>query len=159
MQVKLAAPREKRFFIGERILFREIPGKNRRIQACLVNEEYFYGHSISPFKPKEQFAENAKYILAIVNSKLISWYGGYILPNFGKDIFPKLNPNDIKELPIPGRFLFEKEIIELVTKLLALNHSTFKSNINFLDEQIDLLVYKLFGLTEEEIRIVEGKEN
>jgi len=152
----LAAPREKRFFIGERILFREIPGKERRIQATITTEEYYYGHSISPFKPFEKNIDKSKYILAIVNSKLISWYGNFILPNFGKDIFPKLNPNDIKELPIPKVFDNEEEINQIVSQLILLKQANPQTNARELENQIDKLVYKLYGLTEEEIRIVEN---
>lgn len=97
----LAAPRERKFFIGKRILFREVPGNGRRIQASITDEEFYYGHSISPFKPFNENKNDLEFVLGVVNSKLVSWYGNFVLPNFGKDVFPKLNPNDIKELPIP----------------------------------------------------------
>jgi len=151
----LAAPREKRFFNGERILFREIPGKDRRIQASLTNEEYYYGHSISPFKPKDENISKTKYILGIVNSKLLSWYGGYILPNFGKDIFPKLNPNDLKDLPIPKMPDQGEEIDNIVTQILLIKQSDHQADTSKLENQIDNIVYKLFELNEEEIKIVE----
>ncbi|QQS49860.1 MAG: N-6 DNA methylase [Bacteroidota bacterium] len=97
----LAAPREKKYFEGYRILFREIPGKNRRIQAVITNETSYYGHSITPFILNDRDnIDILKKILCIVNSKTLSWYGGLKLSNFGKEIFPKLNPQDIKLLPI-----------------------------------------------------------
>ena len=34
----------------------------------------------------------------------------------------------------------------------------FKKQIDILDNQIDQLVYKLYRLTDEEIKIVEGQE-
>jgi hypothetical protein len=39
------------------------------------------------------------------------------LPNFGKDVFPKLNPNDIKELPIAKADKKSKEKILSVIRL------------------------------------------
>jgi hypothetical protein len=48
--------------------------------------------------------------------KLISWYENLTLPNFGKDVFPKLNPNDIKELPIPKTDKKAKDKIENLVK-------------------------------------------
>ncbi|GAF84464.1 unnamed protein product, partial [marine sediment metagenome] len=98
----LAAPREYIYFKGPRLLYREIPGKDLRIQATFVNDVLFYGHSITPFKMFEDKSISIKYLLGITNSKIISWYGRFILPNFGKKTFPKLNPQDIKELPIPN---------------------------------------------------------
>jgi hypothetical protein len=150
----LAAPREKRFFEGSRILFREVPGKGKRIQASITDELYYYGHSISPFKPFEKNKNDLKYLLGIVNSKLVSWYGKYTLSNFGKDIFPKLNPNDIKELPIPKNLGKYDEITKLVDRILDQIPS---SSGDKLEVKIDRLVYQAYGLTEEEIKIVEGK--
>ena len=48
----LAAPREARFFNGARLLFREIPGSGKRIQAVFTDQESYYGHSITPFLNK-----------------------------------------------------------------------------------------------------------
>jgi len=152
----LAAPREKRFFEGKRLLFREVPGKGKRIQASIVEEEYYYGHSISPFKPFKDSEQKLEYILGIVNSKLISWYGTKILANFGKDIFPKLNPNDIKELPIPTGFNEINSISELVKQILIIRCDNSIADTTDLESQIDQLVYQLYGLTAEEIAIIEN---
>ncbi len=148
----LAAPREKRFFEGSRILFREVPGKGKRIQAAITAELYYHGHSISPFKPFEKNKNDLKYLLGIVNSKLVSWYGKYTLSNFGKDIFPKLNPNDIKELPIPKNLGKYDEITKLVDRILD---QITSSGGDKLEVKIDRLVYQAYGLTEEEIKIIE----
>ncbi len=221
----LAAPREKRFFENARLLFREVPGQNKRIQATFTEETYYHGHSITPFLLKEiKKAEDLYPILAVSNSKLISWYVTYKSSNFSKNTFPKLNPKDIKELPVPknieqftnlgvkantilkisydlrklaGQFcslLMSKfEIEKLTTKLdnwyelefkdflkelrkskvkLSLSEEaewmqyfkeqkvkaqTLKSEIEKTDKEIDQMVYKLYGLSEEEIKIMEGE--
>ena len=171
----LAAPREQRFFEGTRLIFREIPGKNKRIQATLVNDVLYYGHSLTPFKSFDNIPLSLCYILGLANSKLTSWYGGLILPNFGKNIFPKLNPNDIKELPIrtinfddPADVARHDQIVNLVDQMLDLNKKLAESKtpqekemlrrqIESTDKQIDQLVYKLYDLTDEEIKIVESQ--
>ncbi len=221
----LAAPREKKFFEGPRLLFREIPGKSRRIQAMFVEEVYYYGHSVTPFILLDKLdVRSLKFILTIVNSKLLSFYGNIKLPNFGKEIFPKLNPQDIKLLPVAKSrtkdqqpFIAKadimlsknKELHDLKTGLLTLLRSkweglavskkladwpalSFKEFLKELekskiklslpeqkewldyfesekekaaalqtlltqtDKEIDRMVYQLYGLTEEEIEIVEG---
>ncbi len=222
----LAAPREIRFFEGNRLLFREIPGTNKRIQAVLIEETSFYGHSITPFILKER--NNIvllKKLLCLTNSKLMSWYGNLKLPNFSKEVFPKLNPQDIKLLPIhndiylttlpfdvlatllislnielkelslkfqrsiqrkfnlselPGKLQnwyllsYAEFIKELAKKKVKLSLSeeaeweayflqeaqhalALKAEIEKTDQEIDRMVYELYGLTEEEIGIVEGK--
>jgi len=40
----------------------------------------------------------------------------------------------------------------------AVQENRLKSRIDYIDTQIDKLVYKLYGLTGEEIKIVEGKD-
>lgn len=154
----LAAPREERFFNGPRLLFREIPGKFKRIQSVFTEEEFYYGHSITPFKPHKSTESELKFILAIVNSTLVSWYANLKLPNFGKEIFPKLNPNDIKDIPIPkcsnDKKVKIEKVVELILKLKKQDSSSDTSN---LESQIDKLVYELYGLNEDEIQIIENK--
>jgi len=58
-------------------------------------------------------------------------------------------------------------LVAMVDKMLELQkkyHSVrleqdkklYKTQIDLLDHQIDTLVYKLYGLTEKEIKVVEG---
>ncbi len=170
----LAAPRSSDYFAGQRLLFREIPGKNKRIQATYIEQEIFYhGHSITPFKvTTDQISPF--YLLAIVNSKLINWIGQFVLPNFGKNIFPKLNPKDILQLPIrkidfenPADNAAHDRLVELARQMLELHRRRAESgdprtremldrHITTTDQHIDRLIYELYGLTEEEIGIVEG---
>jgi hypothetical protein len=169
----LAAPRDPRFFEGPRLLFREVPGPGKRIQATIAEETYYHGHSITPFKPYPSNAVDLRYLLGIANSRLMSWYGGLTLPNFGKDIFPKLNPQDIKALPIRTINFSDHadkarhdRMVSLVEQMLSLHKqlaaaktpdskTVLQRQIDATDRQIDKLVYELYGLTEEEIRIVE----
>jgi type I restriction-modification system DNA methylase subunit len=170
----LGAPRDPRFFKGERLLFREIPGESKRIQATLADDVYYHGHSITPFKLNESSKVDLLYLLGVVNSTLISWYGGLTLSNFGKDIFPKLNPQDIKAIPIyPIDFSNKAEkakhdkIVSLVKQLLETkpqclsarsdrDKTSYENMCTALDRQIDALVYELYGLTDEEIAIIEA---
>jgi len=173
----LAAQRDPKYFNGARILFREVPGSEKRIQATMAEELFYHGHSITPFKPNENNDVGVKYILALSNSRLLSWYGGQKLPNFGKEIFPKINPQDVKQLPIrtidftkPAEKKMHDDLVLLVEKMLELNKQLQKAHfdsekepierqIAATDKKIDELVYTLYGLTEEEIKIVEGKNN
>ncbi|MBI2472794.1 MAG: Eco57I restriction-modification methylase domain-containing protein [Planctomycetes bacterium] len=170
----LAAPRDERFFKGLRLLFREVPGTGKRIQATIAEETYYHGHSITPFKLNNTKLVDLRYLLGMVNSKLISWYGGLILPNFGKDTFPKLNPQDIKALPIRSIDLSDladkalhDRMVVLVNQMLELHKqlasaktdhdkTVIQRQIDAADRQIDQLVYELYGLTDEEIKIVEN---
>ncbi len=172
----LGAPRDPSFFEGPRLLFREVPGRNKRIQCTIAEGPAYHGHSITPFKPNLDNVIGIRYLLGLANSKLLSWYGGLMLPNFGKEVFPKLNPQDIKALPIrtidfsdPADKARHERMVALVERMLALHKqaagartdqekTVAQRQIEVTDRQIDRLVYELYGLSEEEVAIVEGRE-
>ncbi len=110
---------------------------------------------------------NQKYFLGTLNSKI----GEYLLEN-GYSI--KLGSGSrglqkilIERIPIPPIIFaneqIEKQIEELVDKILAItkgedyiDNPTKQAEVKEYERQIDQLVYELYGLTEEEIKIVEG---
>ncbi|GAA7052536.1 hypothetical protein AOH534_04460 [Helicobacter pylori] len=107
---------------------------------------------------------NPLLILGVLNSSFMSWYarenfkdkhmsGGYL----------GLNKGNLEKLPI---FELEKsnqptadKIIALVDKILVLKEKDPKANTQKLEKEIDALVYQLYNLTDEEIKIIEeGQE-
>jgi hypothetical protein len=165
----LGAPRHPRFFSGPRLLFREIPGKNRRIQAAYADDETFYhGHPVTPAIKKDGQSIDILFVLGIVNSKVLSWYGAKCLPNMGKDIFPKFNPQDIKAIPIPqAESSVVSRMVILVNEMLEAKKQEagavtdtkrefWGRKCEALDCKIDDLAFELYGLTPEEIDVVEG---
>jgi hypothetical protein len=101
---------------------------------------------------------------------MMSWYGGKTLPNFGKGVFPKLNPQDILAIPIhPINFAISTEkaahdkMVMLVERMLSLHKQSprtpqekemLQREIASTDQAIDALVYQLYGLNDAEIKIV-----
>ena len=51
-----------------------------------------------------------------------------------------------------------RQIEELVDKILAVKKQNPQTDTNHWEREIDQLVYELYGLTEEEIKIVEGNQ-
>jgi hypothetical protein len=85
-----------------------------------------------------------RFLLGILNSRLVNWY-------FVKFLADSLNfyPDSAKALPLPKITLKkQKQLIEWVERRL-------KGEL--VDEKIDALVYELYGLAEEEIKIIEGE--
>ena len=217
----LAAPRKPEFFKNERLLIREIV--NDRLLCAYTNEEFYNNPSIINIINTKNDC-NLKYILAIINSKLMTWYHINTSPKAKKGLFPKILINDVRNLPIItatnasqqslaekaekmielNKKLYEEsqkslELIELEYKpkkisqklenfyTLGLNPfldelqkqgvklslsqkedligwyksksellNGIKTQIETLDKEIDKEVYKLYGLTEDEIKIIEG---
>lgn len=108
---------------------------------------------LSPQK-KELF----KVLLGILNSKLIAFYirGSYSTLGIGGGI--NFSRDMVEGLPIPILSTESEKIILCVEKVLQAKRGNINSDISALESEIDRLVYQLYGLTEEEIAIVEGKE-
>ena len=128
------------------------------VQATIDDDGYYVGKS-SILIPKDESLFEV--LLAIINSKLINYYykmkfetthmaGGYIRFDIP---YLKLLPIKIPEQKQAKKI---KELVERIMKF----HKEGKSeqDIKNIDYEIDEEVYKLYGLTEEEIKIVEERK-
>ncbi len=162
----LAEPRSPKWFSGERILLREVTAKGI-IQACYTNSDFVFSNSVDGlriFDTKVSYKE----LLGILNSKLLSFYHLNTSANAYKGAFPKILIKDILGFPIANLSEINKKKMEnLVENMLFLHKQSISANlpeekehllrqIQFTDRQIDFLVYETYGLTEEEIKIVEN---
>jgi adenine-specific DNA-methyltransferase len=98
---------------------------------------------------------NQKYLTAVLNSKLIAFWlrkkGKMQGNNYQLDKGPLLN------IPIFNSPTNEqKPIIKLVDQILTVKAANPQADSSAIEKQIDEMVYKLYELTEEEVRIVEG---
>lgn len=96
-----------------------------------------------------------KYHLAVLNSKVIHKYFTFIATGLG-DKGIRFKPQFIDKLPIP--ILSEarqKPFIELVDQILLSKQQNPQAATKHLEDKIDLMVYKLYNLTYEEIKIID----
>ncbi|SHF41243.1 Type II restriction/modification system, DNA methylase subunit YeeA [Salegentibacter echinorum] len=99
--------------------------------------------------------EKLKFLLAILNSKVSEWYFNLVgtTTGMGTNRWKKYK---IQMLPIKVATLQEEEILEtLVNQIIELKKENATADTSSLEAEIDRLVYELYGLTEEEIGIVE----
>lgn len=115
----LAAPRERKFFVNKRILIREIT--KDKLFACYTEEEFYNTPSLINVINEKDILE-LKYILTIVNSKLLGWYHNKTSPKANKGLFPKILVNDVRNLPLVNIPLEKQQpFIEKADKMLSLN--------------------------------------
>jgi hypothetical protein len=149
----LAAPREQRFFTSERILIREIT--NPRILAAYTSDEFYNTPSIinvTAFRGLHPL-----YVLGLLNSNLLSFYHVETSPKSKKGLFPKILVNDVRSLPIKeGSPEVERRVVRLVERILSAKSRDPGADTTSWERGIDQLVYELYGLTPEEIGLVEG---
>lgn len=107
-----------------------------------------------------------KYVLGIFNSKLLNYCCKASVEEEGR-AFAQLKTIYIKRLPfVIASEQIEKQMLILVDNLLKLNKELQKTKleahcnqlqraIDHSEKKIDKMVYGLYGLSEEEIKIIE----
>ena len=154
-----ARPGDKERFESEKIIIARM-GKN--VVATYDNEKYYVKDAMLLLKKTEQ--TNLKYLTGLLNSKLINYYY--------KNYFITIDvlKNAILELPIAvADKTVKREICEKVTKILELSKkiNDFGDKVTDervkigeeakrTDDEIDELVYKIYGISESEKEIVEN---
>jgi type I restriction-modification system DNA methylase subunit len=156
---------------GEKIIIRKT---GTGIRATLDIHDYYVIQVIYIFKPKNSNMDS-RYLLGLINSKLLSFYYFAKFGEKNKKVFPHLRQGPVLQLPVhtikfdnsTEKAKYEK-LIELVDVILDLNkqlipvkNAPFNERDELLkeiqktDKEIDNLVYDLYGLTEEERKIIE----
>lgn len=221
----LAAPRTFNLFSEEKIIVREITGLfPKSIVATYDNNIYLYNRSNIAIVKKESSDIDLRYILAILNSSLMSFYFVKNTAKSVRKLFPKIILKDLRLFPFKQlQSSAQQPFIAKADQMLSLNkdlqncntkfHRTLErefaleklskkleawyelsyadflkelkkqkidlslaqkaewedyflseqakatalqSEINSTDKEIDQMVYELYGLTKEEIEIVEA---
>jgi hypothetical protein len=170
----LGAPRQSEFFKDKRILVRQIvSGNPLRIFSTISDDDYVNTQPIFNIILDNNLLVGIEYILGIFNSILMNYYHQHIYLDQSKATFQKILIQNAKEFPIRQIDFDNKkdksrhdQMVVYVDTMLELNkelqkakteHETnqLQRQINATDKKIDKLVYKLYDLTPEEIKIVE----
>ncbi len=140
----------KSFYETSKIAVRETG--NRIIAALDVENRYFLSTLYSIYPKSDLKISYLKFLLGILNSKSATFFIKRIAFDLTEGAFTKVRTNQLGRLPIAS---YNEELVDKVDKILMLK--TTSSDTIDLEVQIDQLVYELYGLTEEEIKIVEGE--
>lgn len=153
----LAAPRSNfDLYSTPRILVRQIPSKlPYSINACYTEDTILNDrNSMNIIYIKE----NPKFVLGVLNSKAISFWFAHKFGKLQRGLFPQFKINELAIFPIPIATLSKQQpVIDLVDKILVAKKENPQADTSGLEKEIDRLVYELYGLTEEEVKVVEGK--
>jgi len=117
--------------------------------------------------PKERIRLNLQYVLGLFNSKLLNYYYSKLADESGR-AFAQVKTVNIKRLPYAeGSDEEQEHVAKQVDLLLQLNaelgktassgrREQIRSKIAYIEDKINSIVYRLYGLTESEIAMVEG---
>jgi len=142
-----------------------IPKTGSKIIASIDQRGYYTLQSVYNLHADNNLL---RVILALLNSKVVNYFIQKTITSY-KKIFPQITQSQISNLPMPEISDFIKEkLTSLVDKMLSLNKrlneignkntsetAKLKEEIKKTDDDINEEVYKLYGITKEEQKIIE----
>ncbi|WP_373930802.1 Eco57I restriction-modification methylase domain-containing protein [Helicobacter pylori] len=128
-----------------------------RIHANLIevkNQEMLFLHTCNLSYCKER--EHAKFLVGLLNSRLLDWLFRKTSTNNHVNLY------ELETLPIPQITKSNKPIAHKITDcakaILEAKEKDPKANTQESEKEIDALVYQLYNLTDEEIKIIEERQ-
>lgn len=124
------------------------------IIAAFDDGNYYYSNTIHGTAITDD-SFLIEYVLAILNSKLITWYYRTTTEEEGK-VFAQIKIALLRQLPI---YLASPEqqnhIASIVASIQNIKHNDPEQDTSLLQSEINQMVYALYGLTDDEISIIE----
>jgi hypothetical protein len=142
------------------------------IKGTLDTQRFYTTNSIHTTYMNDNTKYDIRYVLGLMNSKALNYYHQSLVLK-GQDLHPQVLVTNLPKLPIPRIKFYDAadksrhdSLVNLVQRMLDLHKklaeakipdekTRIQRQIDITDKQIENLVYDLYGLTEEEIGIVE----
>ena len=139
-------------FEKEKIVY---PNMNKEFIASYDTQRFYTNQKCFIITSKN---ENLTYLTALLNSKLNFWYFKQIGATLGANGY-EMSKIFVEKLPIPkitkeNQNLVD-ELVKLVNQILALKAQISSADTSQLECDIDNLIYKLYNLSPNDIKIIE----
>jgi hypothetical protein len=144
------------FATKEKILWRQTAPY---LKATIDNSSVWFRNTIQCCWVKNEYKNklNLKYVLAIINSSYIKYLYNELVNESGR-VFPQVKITHVKKLPLKIiNIKHQKPLIKLVDQILKKKKDNPEADVGKLEREIDEMVYKLYDLNKEEIKIIENK--
>ena len=160
-------PKEFKWFEGARLLLRRLVNRKQRLMASFADKTFITNKNLYSVLAIGNSVD-VRFVLGVLNSRLVSKLYISQVSQATKDDFPQVTIKDVLALPFPQANKSRHDrLVELVEQMLAAkaklptakterDREFYTNKCATLDQQIDALVYELYGLTAEEIKLVEG---
>lgn len=144
---------EFKFFHNPRIILREIVGN--QLVATYTEDIFLVNKSCYIIISNSDDTRFLKYLLGILSSTLIGYYVQNIGDKSKQRLFPRITMSTLKNIPIKiDKHVMEK-LINVVDACLQIKRQNLGEDILLKEIEIDSLVYHLYGLTYDEVLIVD----
>lgn len=157
----LAEAREPKYFQNPKVTVRKVLGK--KLHGTFIREPMAIDQSLYILISPKNDSKQLKFILGILMSGIGAWYlrTKYAIYD---TLYPWYTRKQLAAFPIKPH---DDKLVMLVDKLLGLmpklrattaesEKAVLQNAVTATEQQIDKLVYELYGLTPDEIKLVEG---
>lgn len=150
----LAGYVDPKYFINPRVLIMEVTrGTRYMLTSVFLDKEFYNTPSIINIIHPENNIEDLLFLTGLLNSSLFTWYHLKMhSKSQAKTSIPKILVREVRNLPFPESNKIIKSKISALAKK-AIDSS--ENEIESISLAIDSLVYKLYNLTEKEIKVIE----
>lgn len=138
------------FECKEKLFFRRV---SANLMATYDDSQYFALNTLVVITPKVKC--DLKYILALFNSSLMN----YIYKNkfkSTKKVFSEIQARSVGELPIKSDIYYSPQITSLAERIISAKKADSLTDMSEEEQEIDRLVYHLYGLTYDEVKIIDS---
>ena len=142
----------------KKIIIQRISGGANPLTAALDTKKYKTFASVNNLILREEYSDMYEVILALINSKILNWYYANNFSNNSK-LTVNISKTYLEKLPIPHISSEQKKLIKnIVCKIINVMEDNENNDISDLENEINLIIYKIFGLTFDEVSIIENKK-
>jgi len=148
----------ERFYQAEpKLLIRRIVNRRDRLDVGYTEEKLVVKKDINPFIIDDK-KFMPKYVLGVMASRFVSAMYVNTSSIATKDDFRQTTLTELRNILIPIATKADQEkIAKLADQIITAKKQKRDADTTNLEAEIDRLVYELYGLSEEEIGIVEGE--
>ena len=145
--------RYESLFEKPKILIRQTA--DRIVAAPDTEVGYYCIDSVNVALLKEKFVPQLNFLVGLLNSSLLNFYYREISQEGGR-VLAQVKPQRIRSLPIPAVPSEQQKPVErLVERILSAKQRDAGADVSALERELDELVYALYALTPEEIKLVQ----
>ena len=125
-----------------------------------VDAGYYFNNSVFMITNKNNDISELKYLLAVLNTATFK-FGSLITPLTKVGHYTYGSKKFMETIPIPNIDTKNKKLVDKiinnVSEILKFKGKNSSADVSIIEKEIDNLVYELYNLSNEEIKIVEGK--
>ncbi len=154
---KLYRARDESIFLSPRkLITQRIAGSSTPLVVAYDDEQFYTFNSTNCILPGAHNALDLRYLAAILNSRLLNWYY-YTRYTNRSTLTVNISKTFLEQLPVKeGGPQLKAQIVGLVEQILVRKKPDPSADVSAVVREIDELVYSLYGLTQEEIALIES---